>query len=287
MIGPMALGGNLDPEQAALAAGALLLVSVLLVLLGVPESKPPTPAAAAGGGAGLVLSPAGAAAAHRRRSPLDVLSSLGRSWQLINSSSLFRRLAVCMAVVGIVSEVRGTRVGVQCLCCTHCGWPHTHWSLHTRMLLLLLLPLLLLLLLPCNQQGIQDMLLQYLQLTLNFSTADTTVLITVLGAGNFFVQVGGCAGLSWTIRGALWLVRLLTEMHLAPPATPPPPSRNPRRSCCRTWLRSWASGACCSRGSCSPSWSRCCSPSRPQSGKRWLPSPSARLLASASQPSAA
>jgi hypothetical protein len=30
---------------------------------------------------------------------------MGRSWALINSSSMFRRLALCMAIVGIVSEV--------------------------------------------------------------------------------------------------------------------------------------------------------------------------------------
>jgi hypothetical protein len=39
-------------------------------------------------------------------------------------------------------------------------------------------------------QGIQDMLLQYLQLVMGFSTADQATLITVLGAGNFAVQVG-------------------------------------------------------------------------------------------------
>lgn len=38
-------------------------------------------------------------------------------------------------------------------------------------------------------QGIQDMLLQYLQLVMGFNTADQAVLITVLGAGNVVVQV--------------------------------------------------------------------------------------------------
>jgi hypothetical protein len=34
-----------------------------------------------------------------------LFNSMSRSWALINSSSMFRRLALCMAVVGIVSEV--------------------------------------------------------------------------------------------------------------------------------------------------------------------------------------
>lgn len=38
-------------------------------------------------------------------------------------------------------------------------------------------------------QGIQDMLLQYLQLVIGFNTADQTVLITVIGGTNFVVQV--------------------------------------------------------------------------------------------------
>lgn len=71
---------------------------------------------------------------------------MGRSWALINSSSMFRQLALCMAVVGVVSE------------------------------------------------GIQDMLLQYLQLVMGFNTADQAVLITVLGAGNFVVQVSSRCG---------------------------------------------------------------------------------------------
>jgi phosphatidylglycerophosphate synthase len=66
-----------------------------------------------------VLGPSPAAlatAAGRRRRPLDVFRSMGRSWALINSSSLFRRLALCMAVVGIVSEVRawGRWLGMWC-----------------------------------------------------------------------------------------------------------------------------------------------------------------------------
>lgn len=43
-------------------------------------------------------------------------------------------------------------------------------------------------------QGIQDMLLQYLQLVMGFNTHDQAVLITVIGAGNFTVQVGASAG---------------------------------------------------------------------------------------------
>jgi hypothetical protein len=38
-------------------------------------------------------------------------------------------------------------------------------------------------------EGIQDMLLQYLQLALGFNTADTSLLITILGGANFCVQV--------------------------------------------------------------------------------------------------
>lgn len=59
--------------------------------------------------AAAVLSPSPAtvaAGAARRRHPLDLFRSMGRSWALVNSSSMFRRLALCMAVVGIVSEVR-------------------------------------------------------------------------------------------------------------------------------------------------------------------------------------
>jgi hypothetical protein len=40
-------------------------------------------------------------------------------------------------------------------------------------------------------QGIQDMLLQYLQLVMGFNSHDQAVLITVIGTGNFTVQVGG------------------------------------------------------------------------------------------------
>lgn len=41
----------------------------------------------------------------------------------------------------------------------------------------------------CVLQGIQDMLLQYLQLVMGFGTSDQAVLITIIGAGNFIVQV--------------------------------------------------------------------------------------------------
>lgn len=47
----------------------------------------------------------GSAARPRRTRPLDALLSLRKSWALINSSSLFKRLALCMAIVGVVSEV--------------------------------------------------------------------------------------------------------------------------------------------------------------------------------------
>jgi len=40
---------------------------------------------------------------HRPR-PLDACLSLTRIWKLLNSRDLFRRLALCMAIVGVVSE---------------------------------------------------------------------------------------------------------------------------------------------------------------------------------------
>jgi hypothetical protein len=83
------------------------------------------------------------AAAPWRLRPLDALLSLQRSWALITSSSLFKRLALCMAIVGVVSE------------------------------------------------GIQDMLIQYLQLVVGFNTADQSLLFTLLGAANLVVQVRG------------------------------------------------------------------------------------------------
>jgi hypothetical protein len=81
------------------------------------------------------------AAASWKLRPLDALLSLQRSWALITSSSLFKRLALCMAIVGVVSE------------------------------------------------GIQDMLIQYLQLVVGFNTADQSLLFTLLGAANLVVQV--------------------------------------------------------------------------------------------------
>lgn len=72
--------------------------------------------------AAAVLNPSPAAvatAASHRRHFLDVFQSFRRSWDLINSSSLFRRLALCMAVVGIVSEVRGA-----CFVCRHKTFQH-------------------------------------------------------------------------------------------------------------------------------------------------------------------
>lgn len=38
-------------------------------------------------------------------------------------------------------------------------------------------------------QGVQDMLIQYLQLVVGFNTSDQSLLITVLGAANLLVQV--------------------------------------------------------------------------------------------------
>jgi hypothetical protein len=95
-----------------------MVVALLLIAFGLPESYKPkqgstltrgilaAPSGTAAAAAVLTPSPAVVAtAAGRRRRPLDVFKSMGRSWVLINSSSLFRRLALCMAVVGIVSEV--------------------------------------------------------------------------------------------------------------------------------------------------------------------------------------
>jgi hypothetical protein len=67
--------------------------------------------------------------------------SLGKSWALINSCSLFQKLALCVAITGIVSE------------------------------------------------GIQDLLVQYLQLVVGFNTADQALLFTIIGAANLVVQV--------------------------------------------------------------------------------------------------
>lgn len=72
-----------------------------------PPGLRSAPSGTAAAAAGLSASPAAVAtAAARRRRPLDMFRSMGRSWALINSSSMFRRLALCMAVIGVVSEVR-------------------------------------------------------------------------------------------------------------------------------------------------------------------------------------
>jgi hypothetical protein len=50
-------------------------------------------------------------------------------------------------------------------------------------------------------QGIQDMLLQYLQLVMGFNATDQAVLITAVGAGTFVVQVGGSGWLALGVLG--------------------------------------------------------------------------------------
>lgn len=75
-------------------------------LLAGPPGIASAPSGTAAASAVLTPSPAAVAtAATRRRHPKDLFRSMARSWSLINSSSMFRRLALCMAVVGIVSEV--------------------------------------------------------------------------------------------------------------------------------------------------------------------------------------
>ncbi|WIA11611.1 hypothetical protein OEZ85_011715 [Tetradesmus obliquus] len=134
MIGPqVAQLLLLDATTATLVAGGGCIAAFTVVLLAVPESRPPGSAAA-------VLPGCPPAASSWKLRPLDALLSLQRSWQLITSSSLFVRLALCMAIVGVVSE------------------------------------------------GIQDMLIQYLQLVVGFNTADQSLLFTLLGAANLVVQ---------------------------------------------------------------------------------------------------
>jgi hypothetical protein len=72
---------------------------------------------------------------------LSAFLSLQRSWALINSCSLFKKLALCVAITGMV------------------------------------------------QEGIQDLLVQYLQLTTGFTTADQGLLFMIIGAANLVVQV--------------------------------------------------------------------------------------------------
>eukprot|EP00879_Flechtneria_rotunda_P003588 GHRR01003823.1.p1 GENE.GHRR01003823.1~~GHRR01003823.1.p1 ORF type:complete len:579 (+),score=133.93 GHRR01003823.1:157-1893(+) len=132
MIGP-SVGSHLEPAVAALVAGCCTVVAIGIAAIGLPESLNKDTAAATAG----VLPPV---PPKRRPRPLDACMSVGRSWALINSRSLFRRLAVCMAIVGVVSE------------------------------------------------GIQDMLIQYLQLTVGFNTSDTGLMITIMGAANLVVQ---------------------------------------------------------------------------------------------------
>jgi hypothetical protein len=79
--------------------------------------------------------------------------SLGKSWALINSCSLFQKLALCVAITGIVSE------------------------------------------------GIQDLLVQYLQLVVGFNTADQALLYTIIGAANLVVQVRRIVELSSLLGG--------------------------------------------------------------------------------------
>lgn len=134
MIGPqVAQLLLLDATTATLVAGGGCIAAFTVVLLAVPDSRPPGSAAA-------VLPGCPPAVSSWKLRPLDALLSLQRSWQLITSSSLFVRLALCMAIVGVVSE------------------------------------------------GIQDMLIQYLQLVVGFNTADQSLLFTLLGAANLVVQ---------------------------------------------------------------------------------------------------
>lgn len=91
--------------------------------------------------------------------------SLGRSWALINSSVLFQRLAICMAVVGIVQEVR-LFVGLLVVCASaQVLWMRARTGMSSAVCCAGYA-------LPLQPQGIQDMLVQYLQLVVGFNTAD-------------------------------------------------------------------------------------------------------------------
>jgi hypothetical protein len=141
MIGPT-LGTILGPSQGAVAALGVMVVALLLIAFGLPESYKPkqgstltrgilaAPSGTAAAAAVLTPSPAAVAtAAGRRRRPLDVFKSMGRSWVLINSSSLFRRLALCMAVVGVVSEVgHGLRHSLWPCCTASHGRQRHTWQ---------------------------------------------------------------------------------------------------------------------------------------------------------------
>eukprot|EP00775_Hariotina_reticulata_P002210 gene2210-2525_t len=152
MVGPF-IGGYLTPSTAAATAVISCLATIGIVAVAVPESRPVGSAGGATVAAGAGAASSGVAAAGsssgtavvvdgkvRRPRPLDALLSFGKSWRLINSSTLFQRLAVCMVIVGIVSE------------------------------------------------GIQDMLVQYLQLVLGFTTSDQSLLFTILGGTQMIVQ---------------------------------------------------------------------------------------------------
>jgi MFS family permease len=155
MLGPL-LGSLLQPTAAALVAGGGCLASIAVVALTVPESRPPATAAATQETTTALLAGDDCVPRPNRPNPLDACLSLRKSWALINSSTLFRRLALCMAIVGIVAE------------------------------------------------GIQDMLVQYLQLVVGFNTSDQSLLIVVLGGANLLVQAALLP----------WLVSLLGERRL-------------------------------------------------------------------------
>jgi hypothetical protein len=134
-----------------------------------------------------------AGAAPRPR-PLGALLSLGRSWDLINSRPLFKRLALCMVILGVVGggvqemlvgllfdlffiSTRLRLVSVWCFGCFGCssGSSTTHTpSTHSRHT-------------PRLQHTPPQV--QYLQLTLNFTVQDQGTLFMVLGACNLVMQV--------------------------------------------------------------------------------------------------
>ncbi|KAI8462492.1 MAG: major facilitator superfamily domain-containing protein [Monoraphidium minutum] len=128
VLGPGA-GAALAPAAAAGVAFATNAACAVAVALAVPESLPPSAAAR------------GRQQPAVRARPLSAVLSMGRSWALINSRPFFRRLALCVAILGVV------------------------------------------------QGGVGELIVQYLQLTLGFTTRDQGALFVVLGGCNLVVQI--------------------------------------------------------------------------------------------------
>ncbi len=97
--------------QAVLTNASTSIAAVLLAVVALPESLPAAPVPEGG---------------HKRTRPLDACLSLARSWKLITSRALFMKLALCMAIVGVVSEgIQGGQAKLRVLGyrpqCYNCG----------------------------------------------------------------------------------------------------------------------------------------------------------------------